>query len=316
VKDTGQDPDLRVKIGALTLKNPVLPASGCFGFGREFQSFLDLNSLGAVVVKGTTLNPRGGNAPPRLQEAPAGLLNAIGLQNPGVDAVILEELPRLQGLNSPVIVNVAGDSVADYVETARRLAEIPLVQALEVNISCPNVARGGLAFGTCPLQVESLVRALRRVFPRTLIVKLTPNVTDIREIARGAAAGGADALSLINTLSALAIDVERQVPLLGNVTGGLSGPAVKPVAVRMVWQVAEAVDLPLIGMGGIASAEDALEFILAGAAAVAIGTAALADPGVFGRVLKGIEAYLVRKGIHRLQDICGLARRRLSEESR
>ncbi len=297
-------PDMTVKIGALTLANPVLTASGCFGFGEEFKNFFDLNTLGAIVVKGTTLRPRAGNPPPRLKEVPAGLLNAIGLQNPGVDRVIGEELPRLKGVKPPVIVNVAGESLHEYVEAARRLAESPLVAALEVNISCPNVARGGAAFGTCPLQAEALVKAVREVFPGTLIVKLTPNVTDIREIARGAAAGGADALSLINTLTGMAIDVEGQFPVLGNVTGGLSGPALRPVAVRMVWQVAEAVELPIIGMGGITSAEDALEFILAGASAVAIGTAGLVDPSVFGRVLSGLEAYLVRKSIPRLGDIC------------
>ncbi len=302
-------PDMTVKIGSLTLENPVLTAAGCFGFGREFAEFLDLNSLGAIVVKGTTLRPRGGNPPPRLGEVPAGLLNAIGLQNPGVDRVMAEELPRLKGLKPPIIVNVAGETPEEYVETARRLALSPPAAALEVNISCPNVARGGMAFGTCPLQVETLVRAVRQVFPRTLIVKLTPNVTDIRETARAAAAGGADALSLINTLTGMAIDIEGQVPLLANVTGGLSGPALRPVAVRMVWQVAETVDIPIIGMGGIASAKDALEFLLAGASAVAIGTAGLVDPSVFGRVQAGLEAYLVHRGIPRLEEICGLARR-------
>ncbi len=307
--ETNRRPDLKVKIGLLTLENPVLTASGCFGFGEEFRGFFDLNSLGAIVVKGTTLRPRRGNPPPRLAETPAGLLNAIGLQNPGVDRVISEELPLLAGVKPPVIVNVAGSSIQEYVETGRRLAASPLAAALEVNISCPNVTAGGMAFGTCPLQVEALIREMRKVFPRTLIVKLTPNVTDIREIALGAARGGADALSLINTMAGMAIDIESQKPVLGNVTGGLSGPALRPVAVRMVWQVAEVVDIPIIGMGGITSAQDALQFILAGASAVAIGTGALVDPALFQRVISGIEAYMVRKKVSRLQDICGLARR-------
>jgi dihydroorotate dehydrogenase (NAD+) catalytic subunit len=306
-------PDMTVKLGQLTLENPVLTASGCFGFGQEYRDYFDLNILGAMVVKGTTLTPRRGNMPPRLVETPAGLLNAIGLQNPGVDRVILEELPVLEGLRPPVIVNVAGSNPDEYVEVARRLAGVPLVAALEINVSCPNVARGGMTLGTCPLQVESLIKSIRQVFPRTLIVKLTPNVTDIREIALGAAKGGADALSLINTLAGMAIDVETQKPVLGNGSGGLSGPALRPVAVRMVWQVAEVVDLPLIGMGGIASAEDALQFILAGASAVAIGTAGLVDPTVFQRVLTGLEDYLVRKDIPRLADLCGLARRKAME---
>lgn len=307
-------PDLTVQIGSLTLSNPLLTASGCFGFGEEFRSFLDLNLPGALVVKGTTLLPREGNPPARLAEVPGGLLNAIGLQNPGVDRVISEELPRLEGLRPPVIVNVAGETPGEYVEIARRLARAPLAAALEVNISCPNVARGGMAFGTCSLQVESLIREIRQVFPRTLVVKLTPNVTDIREIARAAVAGGADALSLINTLAGMAIDVERQVPRLGNGMGGLSGPAIRPVAVRMVWQVAEVVDVPIIGMGGIASTEDALEFLLAGASAVAIGTGGLVDPSVFQKVLTGLEEYLVRKEIPRVRDLCGLAQRKRREE--
>lgn len=306
-------PDMTVKLGQLTLKNPVLTASGCFGFGQEFRNYFDLNILGAMVVKGTTLTPRRGNRPPRLVETPAGLLNAIGLQNPGVDRVISEELPALEGFRPPVIVNVAGSNPEEYVKVARRLAGVPLVAALEINVSCPNVSRGGMALGTCPLQVESLIQSIREVFPRTLIVKLTPNVTDIREIALGAAKGGADALSLINTIAGMAIDVETQKPVLGNGSGGLSGPALRPVAVRMVWQVAEVVDLPLIGMGGITSAEDALQFILAGASAVAIGTAGLVDPTVFQRVLSGLEDYLVRKDIPRLANLCGLARRKALE---
>ncbi len=307
-------PDMKVKIGHLTLENPVLTASGCFGFGEEFRDFLDLNSLGAIVVKGTTLRPRRGNLPPRLAETPAGLLNAIGLQNPGVDRVVSEELPLLAEVKPPIIVNVAGSSRQEYVEAARRLAKSPLAAALEVNISCPNVARGGMAFGTCPVQVEALVREVRQVFQRTLIVKLTPNVTDIREIALGAVRGGADALSLINTMAGMVIDTERQKPVLGNVTGGLSGPALRPVALRMVWQVAEVVHIPIIGMGGITSAKDALQFILAGASAVAIGTAGLVDPSVFQRVILGIEEYMIRKKVPRIQDLCGLAHRQEKEE--
>lgn len=301
-------PVMSVKIGDITLQNPVLSASGCFAFGQEYRSFFDINELGAIVVKGTTLESRPGNPPPRLAETPAGLLNAIGLQNPGVEAVIKKELPLLSDVSSPVIVNIAGSTPEEYVEVARRLDKVAGVAALELNVSCPNVTRGGLAFGTCPQGIEELVREVKKSVTKTVIVKLSPNVTDITSVAVGAARGGADALSLINTLVGMSIDIERQRPVLGNITGGLSGPAVLPVALRMVWQVAGEVSLPIIGMGGISSAEDALQFILAGASAVAVGTAGLVDPTIFPRIIAGIESYLIRKGANSLQDICGAAR--------
>lgn len=306
--EKNRKPVMSVKIGDITLQNPVLSASGCFAFGQEYRSFFDINELGAIVVKGTTLEPRTGNSPPRLAETPAGLLNAIGLQNPGVEAVIKDELPLLADVTPPIIVNIAGSTPEEYIEVARRLDKVAVVAALELNVSCPNVARGGLAFGTSPQGIEELVREVKKVVTKTVIVKLSPNVTDITSIAVGAARGGADALSLINTLLGMSIDIERQRPVLGNITGGLSGPAVRPVALRMVWQVASEVSLPIIGMGGITSAEDALQFILAGASAVAVGTAGLVDPAVFPRIIAGIESYLIRKGVDSLQDICGAAR--------
>lgn len=301
--------EMSVKIGRLTLKNPVLSASGCFGFGEEHRSFFDLNELGGIVVKGTTLKPRQGNPPPRLAETPSGLLNAIGLQNPGVDAVIKKELPLLKDITSPIIVNISGNTPEEYIEIAKRFEEVDLVQALEVNVSCPNVAKGGMAFGTCPKGVETLVKSLKKVTGKTLIIKLSPNVTDIVSIARGAESGGADAVSLINTLLGMAIDINCQRPVLGNITGGLSGPAVKPVALRMVWQVAQRVSIPIIGMGGISSSQDALEFLLAGASAVSIGTASLVDPAVFPRVIKGIEKYMLKRGILNIKDLTGLAQK-------
>ncbi len=301
--------DMSVKIGKLTLKNPVLSASGCFGFGEEHRPFFDLNDLGGIVVKGTTLKSRQGNPPPRLAETPSGLLNAIGLQNPGVDMVIKNKLPLLRDVTPPIIVNISGNTPEEYIELAKRLEEVDLVSALEVNVSCPNVTKGGMAFGTCPEGVESLVRSIKKVTTKTLIVKLSPNVTDIVSIAHGAEEGGADAVSLINTLLGMAIDIDCQRPVLGNITGGLSGPAVKPVALRMVWQVAQRVSIPIIGMGGISSARDALEFILAGASAVAIGTASLVDPTIFPKVIKGIEDYMIKKDISTLTELRGLAQR-------
>lgn len=302
-------PNLAVNIGGLRLSNPVLVASGTFGFATEYAPFLDINRLGGVVLKGVTPAPREGNPPPRLVETPAGLLNAIGLANPGVEAVIREKLPPLSGLACPVVVNIAGETVSEFGLLGKRLSGVPGVAALEVNVSCPNVARGGMQFGTDPEATAEVVRAVRANTGLPVIVKLSPNVTSIVAVAKAAQAAGADALSLINTLWGMAIDVERQKPVLGNVTGGLSGPAVKPVALRCVWQVYEAVDLPLIGMGGIVTATDALEFILAGARAVALGTANFVDPEAPLAVLAGIESYLVEHGIKDLNDLVGRAHR-------
>lgn len=300
---------LAVDIGGLVLPNPVLVASGTFGFATEYAPFLDLSRLGGVVLKGVTWAPREGNAPPRLAETPAGLLNAIGLANPGVEVLIREKLPLLAGLACPVVVNIAGETVAEFARLAERLSGVPGVAALEVNVSCPNVARGGMQFGADPAACAEVVRAVRANTGLPVIVKLSPNVTSIAAVAQAAEKAGADALSLINTLWGMAIDIERQRPVLGNVTGGLSGPAVKPVALRCVWQVYEAVGIPLIGMGGILTAGDAVEFILAGARAVALGTANFVDPGAAPAVAAGIEEYLARRGIADVNDLVGRAHR-------
>lgn len=306
-------PDLTVKIGKLTLKNPVMPASGCFGYGEEYAAFYSPEQLGAIVVKGTTAEPCAGNPPVRLAETPAGLLNAIGLQNPGAE-VARRKIQRLQQYNTPVIVNVAGHSPEAYLQVIRILDEEPAVSAYELNISCPNVRAGGMAFGTDPQVVNALVRTVRRATEKTLIVKLSPNVTDIVAIARAAEDAGADALSLINTLLGMAIDSETRRPLLANLTGGLSGPAVKPVALRMVWQVSEAVKIPVIGMGGITCAAGAVEFLLAGATAVAIGSAHFINPTVCPEVVQGIAAYLARHGFRAVREIIGLAKKTAGEE--
>jgi dihydroorotate dehydrogenase (NAD+) catalytic subunit len=300
--------DLTVRIGDLTLPNPVLLASGCCGYGDELSRFVDLHDVGGLMVKGTTLEPREGNPPPRIAETPSGMLNSIGLQNPGVDRVIAEKLPWLRKLGVPVIVNVSGNTPDDYVECARRLADAPDAHAIELNVSCPNVKHGGIQFGVDPRALESLTRAVRDVFPRALIVKLTPNVTDITELARAAVAGGADALSAINTLVGMSIDIATRRPTLHRTMGGLSGPAIRPVAVRCTWQVSRAVDVPVIGMGGITNADDAIEFLLAGASAVAIGTANLVDPGVHRTVLQGIQSYCENCGVDSLAEIIGTVR--------
>ncbi|MEN6544416.1 MAG: dihydroorotate dehydrogenase [Armatimonadia bacterium] len=302
-------PDLSVKIGDLTLKNPVMTASGTFGWGVEYAMLADVSALGALVVKATTIRPRDGNKPPRVVETPAGMLNAIGLQNPGVEEVIKQKLPHLDKFNIPVIVNIAGDSVDDYVAVARRLSETGLVQALEINASCPNCEEGGMLFGLDPASLGGLVSAVRAATALPLITKLSPNVTDIVPLARAAVEAGSDALSLINTLVGIAIDVEKRRPKLGNTTGGLSGPAIRPVAVRMVWQVAAAdLGVPLIGMGGIMNATDAMEFILAGANAVAIGTANFVTPDTINKVITGLGDYCRRHKVCRLQDLVGAAR--------
>lgn len=273
--------DLSTSIGSLKLKNPVLTASGTFGYGEEFADFIDLNRLGGFIVKGTTLEPRQGNPYPRMAETPSGMLNAVGLQNKGVDYFIEHIYPRLEGLDTQVMVNVSGSSPEDYAEVCRRLAvRCPAIRGVEVNISCPNVKQGGMAFGTTCEGAAQVARAVRRAWPGTLIMKLSPNVTSIADIAKAVEAEGADSVSLINTLLGMAVDVERRRPMLSTVTGGLSGPAVRPVAVRMVWQVAKAVKIPVVGLGGILTARDALEFIMAGATAVEIGTANFVDPSV------------------------------------
>ena len=302
-------PNLAVNIGGLVLPNPVLVASGTFGFATEYAPFLDINRLGGMVLKGVTLAPREGNPPPRLAETPAGLLNAIGLANPGVEALVREKLPLLTSLACPVVVNIAGETPAEFGRLAARLSGVPGVAALEVNVSCPNVERGGMQFGTDPASCAEVVRAVREATGLPVIVKLSPNVTSIVAVAQSAKDAGADALSLINTLWGMAIDIKRQKPVLGNITGGLSGPCIKPVALRCLWQVYEAVDLPLIGMGGILTAADALEFILAGARAVALGTANFVDPGAAANVLAGIESYLVERGIEDISELVGRAHR-------
>ena len=297
--------DLSVEVAGLRLRNPVMTASGTFGFGSEYEGLTNLTSLGAIVVKATTLEARAGNKPPRVAETPAGMLNAIGLQNPGLEVVLRDKLPQAASYGPPVIVNISGQSEDEFVRLAEELSASEHVAALEVNISCPNVSCEGMFFGVDPRMTEALTAAIVAHSTKPVIVKLSPNVTDVTVIARAAEAGGAHALSLINTLLGLAIDVERRRPRLGNVTGGLSGPAIRPVAVRMVWQVAQATKLPLIGMGGIASAEDALEFILAGATAVAVGTHNFVEYAACDHVIAGLREYCARHGVARIADLVG-----------
>ncbi len=296
---------MSVKIGKLKLKNPVMTASGTFGYGEEYSEFIDLNRLGAVVVKGLSLAPKEGNPPPRIVETPAGMLNAIGLQNIGIEAFVKEKLPFLRRFDTPVIANFFGDSVEEYAEAAKRLDAADGISGLEMNISCPNKQAGWCIFGTDPRVTFEVVSAVRKATDLTLIVKLSPNVTDIALMAKVAVDAGADAVSLINTLAGMAIDVRTRKPKLGNVTGGLSGPAVKPVALRMVWEVYRAVKVPIIGMGGIMDAMDALEFILAGATAVAVGTANFINPGATIGIIKGIEAFLGENGISDIGEMTG-----------
>lgn len=298
--------DLKTKIGGLELRNPVMTASGTFGYGVEFEDFVDLSRLGGIVVKGTTLNPREGNPYPRMAETAGGMLNCVGLQNKGVDYFCEQIYPRIKDMDTNVVVNVSGSSVEDYAECARRIGELETIPAVELNISCPNVRQGGMAFGVTAEGAASVVKAVRQAYPKTLIVKLSPNVTDVTEIARAVEAEGADSVSLINTLMGMAIDAERRRKVLSIGTGGLSGPAVKPVALRMVYQVARAVKIPVVGLGGIMTATDAVEFLLAGASAVEIGTANFIDPAVTVKVVEGIEAYLDRHGFRSVQDIIGI----------
>lgn len=297
---------LSVNIGrGIELRNPVLTASGTFGYGEEFADFFPLSRLGGYIIKGTTLNPREGNPYPRMAETPSGMLNAVGLQNKGVDYFIDNIYPRIREIDSELIVNVSGANVDDYAETARRLAARTDIRAIEVNISCPNVKEGGMAFGTTCEGAASVTRAIRDAFPGTVIVKLSPNVTDIASIARAVEDEGADAVSLINTLMGMAIDVERRRPCLSTITGGLSGPAVRPVAVRMVWQVAKAVKIPVIGLGGIMNGRDALEFILAGATAIEVGTANFIDPAVTAKIVDWIDNYCERHGVKDINELIG-----------
>lgn len=297
--------DLRVNIGALSLRNPVMTASGTFGYGEEFADLTDLSAIGGIIVKGTTLHRREGNPYPRMAETPSGMLNAVGLQNKGVHYFAEHIYPHIKDIDSQMIVNVSGSSVDDYAETASIINGLDKIPAIELNISCPNVKQGGMSFGVYPEAAAEVVSAVRKVYHKTLIVKLTPNVTDITQIALAAEQAGADAVSLINTMLGMAIDVETRKPLLSTVTGGLSGPAVKPVALRMVWQVAKAVRIPVIGLGGIMNAEDAIAFMLAGATAVEIGTANFIDPGISAKVAQGINDYLDRHGFKAATDIIG-----------
>ena len=297
--------DLSVKIGGLQMKNPVMTASGTFGYGEEYADFIDISQIGGIIVKGTTLAHREGNPYPRMAETPSGMLNCVGLQNKGVDYFIQNIYPRIKDVQTNMIVNVSGACVDDYEATAEKINELPNIPAIELNISCPNVKQGGMAFGTTCAGAESVVSAVRKVYKKTLIVKLSPNVTNIAEIALSAEAAGADSVSLINTLMGMAIDAERMKPVLSTVTGGLSGPCVKPVALRMVWQVAKAVKIPVVGLGGIMNATDAIEFFLAGASAIQIGTANFIDPAVTLKVVAGINEYLDRHGFSSVKEIVG-----------
>ena len=297
--------DLKTRIGNLELGNPVLTASGTFGYGTEYEDFIDLSRLGGVIVKGTTIKAREGNPYPRMAETPSGMLNAVGLQNKGADYFVSHIYPTVRNLGCPAIVNVSGSTIEDYVAAASIMDTLEDIPAIELNISCPNVKQGGMAFGVKAESAEAVVSAVRKAYHKTLIVKLSPNVTDITEIARAAEAAGADAVSLINTLLGMAIDAETRKPLLSTITGGLSGPAVKPIALRMVWQTAKAVSIPIIGIGGISNAADAIEFILAGASAVEIGTANFIDPSVTVKVIDGIDDYLERHGFKSVSDLIG-----------
>lgn len=296
---------LNTKIGSLELKNPVMTASGTFGYGTEYADFMDINRLGAIIVKGTTLNPRQGNPYPRMAETPSGMLNAVGLQNKGVDYFVDHIYPEVRKFQTNVIVNVSGSCIEDYVQCASIINTLDDIPAIELNISCPNVKQGGMAFGVKPESAAQVVSAVRKAYDKTLIVKLSPNVTDITEIARAVEGAGADSVSLINTMLGMAIDAEKRKPILSTITGGMSGPAVKPVALRMVWQTAKAVKIPVIGLGGICSATDAIEFLLAGASAIQIGTANFIDPSISEKVVDGIADYLQRHNFSSVQELIG-----------
>jgi len=297
--------NMTVDIGGLTLKNPVMTASGTFGYGEEYSDYLDLDRLGAIIVKGLSLNPRTGNMPPRIVETASGMLNAVGLQNVGVRAFIDDKLPGLRCINSPIIANIFGETIEDYVKVSEILNDAAGVAAIEVNISCPNVKKGGVSFGSDPVIAGEVTSAVKGVSRLPVIVKLTPNVTDITKIARKVEAAGADALSVINTITGISVDIEKRMPRLKNVTGGLSGPAIKPVALRMVWEVVNAVSIPVIGVGGIMNARDALEFFIVGAQAIQVGTANFINPGVTVDIIDDMEAYLSKRGIDDIHDLIG-----------
>lgn len=298
--------NLSTKIHNITLKNPVMTASGTFGYGEEFADFIDLSRLGGIIVKGTTGERRQGNPYPRMAETPSGMLNAVGLQNVGVETFCREVYPRIKDIDTKIFVNVSGSSIEEYCHVAEMIDEFDNIPGIELNISCPNVKKGGMGFGTNPDMAAQVVRAVRQVYHKTLIVKLTPNVTSVVDIAKAVEQAGADSVSLINTLLGMAIDVERQRPYLSTITGGLSGPCVKPVAVRMVWQVAHAVQIPVVGLGGISTAADALEFLMAGAKAVEVGTANFLDPTVTVKIVEGLEDYCLRHHIADINDIIGI----------
>ena len=305
MKMTRKKPDMSVNLAGIAFRNPVMTASGTFGYGEEFADYVDLETIGAIVTKGLSLQPKAGNPTPRIVETPGGMLNAIGLQNVGIDAFIEKKLPFLRKVNTPTIVNFFGNTLDEYAELAHRLDGIPEVAALEMNISCPNVKQGGIVFGTDPACAASVVTACRAATKKPLIVKLSPNVTDIVAMARACEDAGADSLSLINTLIGMAIDLDKRRPVLANVTGGFSGPAIKPVALRMVWQVARAVKVPVIGIGGIMNATDALEFILAGASAIQVGTASFITPGAAQKIAEDMEAWLVKNGVDDIKSLIG-----------
>ncbi len=297
--------NLKINIGNLEFKNPVTTASGTFGYGPEYEDFLDINSLGGIIVKGTTIHHREGNPYPRMAETPSGMLNAVGLQNNGVDYFIEKIYPKIKHYNTNIIVNVSGSTLEDYVAVAEKINELKNIPAIELNISCPNVKEGGMAFGTSCASAQAVTKAVREVYKKTMIVKLSPNVTNIAEIAKSVEDMGADGVSLINTLLGMAIDAERRKPLLSTITGGLSGPAVKPIALRMVWQVSKAVKIPIVGLGGIMNATDAIEFFLAGATAIQVGTANFIDPAISEKIVLGIDEYLNRHGFNSVYDIIG-----------
>ncbi|UJF15741.1 dihydroorotate dehydrogenase [Jeotgalibaca sp. MA1X17-3] len=294
---------LKVNLPGIELRNPIMPASGCFGFGEEYAQFYDFSKLGAIMAKSATLNERIGNALPRVAETPNGMLNAIGLKNPGLDVILSEKYPFLAQFDVPIIANVAGSTEEEYVAVCQRIADAPNVKAIELNISCPNVKEGGVAFGTDPDVAAHLTRICKAVTNLPIYVKLSPNVTDIVAIAKAVEAAGADAISMINTFTGMSIDVKTRKPVLGNITGGLSGPGIKPIALRMVYQVSRAVDIPIIGIGGVSSVDDALEMIMAGATAVAVGTANFTDPYICPKIINGLEKRLDELGIESIQSL-------------
>jgi dihydroorotate dehydrogenase (NAD+) catalytic subunit len=296
---------LRINIGGLQFKNPVMTASGTFGYGKEYADFIDLSRLGGIFVKGTTIRERQGNDYPRMAETPSGMLNAVGLQNKGVDYFVSDIYPKIKDYDTNIIVNVSGSTIEDYVQCTEKLLGLDKIPAIELNISCPNVKEGGMAFGVCTDSAGEVTKAVRKVWDKTLIVKLSPNVTDITEIARAVEAEGADSVSLINTLLGMAIDINKKKPVLSTITGGLSGPCVKPVALRMVWQTYNAVKIPIIGMGGISCWQDAIEFILAGASAIQIGTHNFVDPAISVKTVDGIREYLEKNKINSVKDLVG-----------